>query len=213
MKEKKMAKARVLIVEDEAIIAADLKDGLTKMEYEVCGPAKSGEQAVSMALRQKPDVILMDIALAGTVDGISAARKIREKKDIPIIFLTAFSDDAILEKAKRATPSGYLIKPFQTRELQSTIEVVLHKADIERGLRDDNRQLTAALADARTLSNIYPICASCKRIRDKDGAWMQVESYFRKHAGAEFSHGICPECRPKLYPELEDNGKRREQRR
>jgi CheY-like chemotaxis protein len=126
--EKKMTEGRILIVEDEHIVAMGIKRMLKSLGYTVTGVASSGEDAISKAESTFPDVVLMDIMLKGDMDGVEAAREIRDKFDVPVVYLTAYSDSKILERAKRTEPFGYIIKPFDEKDLHSSIEVALHRA-------------------------------------------------------------------------------------
>jgi len=139
-----MTKTTILIVEDEAIVAADLAGKLGQLGYEVAGIAERGVEAVELALRLKPDVVLMDIRLKGAMDGIEAAEAIRRKIDLPLIYLTAHSDSATLERAKFSQPFGYILKPFEERELSTTIEMALFKHQSDRQLRESEARLKAA---------------------------------------------------------------------
>lgn len=130
-----MEKARILIVEDEAIISMDIKGILEGHGYTVADSAISGEEAVEKASRLKPDLILMDILLAGKIDGIEAAVQIRKKHDIPIIYITSYSDEAKLEKAKITEPYAYIIKPIKEKELYSNIEAALNRHNLELKLK------------------------------------------------------------------------------
>jgi DNA-binding NarL/FixJ family response regulator len=136
-----MLNAKIMIVEDERVVAADLADKLAAMRYSVCGKAYSGEQALSIAEKQLPDLVLMDIKLEGPMDGIETAGLIKNRYDIPVIYLTAFSDEQILQRAKVAEPFGYLVKPVQLRELRSNIEIALFKARMEKKLRNAHQML------------------------------------------------------------------------
>jgi CheY-like chemotaxis protein len=189
-----MSTAQIMVVEDESLIAEDIRDSLEKLGYEVCQTVATGEEAVDGALDLEPDLILMDIMLQGELDGIEAAELIRKENDIPIIFLSSFADDTMLTRAKLATPLGYLVKPFENRELRATIEMALykHRADQERERLI--RELEQANAEIKKLRGILPICAYCKKIRNDEGYWNEVEVYIRDHSEAKFSHGICPDC-------------------
>jgi PAS domain S-box-containing protein len=129
----------VLIVEDEAIVAADLKMRLTLQGYRVVGTTSSGEAAVELAARERPQLVLMDIQLEGEMDGIEAADHIRRRFHLPVVFLSAFSEDATLERAKRAEPFGYILKPFEDRELKTTLDMALYKHQAEETIRHLNR--------------------------------------------------------------------------
>ena len=126
---------RILVVEDEAVIALRLQKRLSEMGYDVPDVAYSGEEAVEKAGRLRPDLVLMDVMIPGKLDGIEAAKIMKAQFDIPIIFLTAFSEDKIIENAKQAEPFGYILKPFQDREIKAAIEVALYKKEIEEKLR------------------------------------------------------------------------------
>lgn len=129
--------ASIMVVEDEKIVARDLKLSLESLGYQVPAIVASGELAIQQALNLRPDLILMDICLQGNIDGIKAAGIIVENLDIPIVYLTAHSDDATLGQAVLTRPFGYLIKPFEERELRTVIEVALHKYELERQLKDN----------------------------------------------------------------------------
>jgi PAS domain S-box-containing protein len=317
---------RILIAEDDGIIAARLRNFLTKLGYAVPAVVASGEEAVRQAAAVRPELVLMDIRLAGDLDGIEAGGQIRTDLGIPLVYLTAYMDDALLQRAKRTEPYGYLVKPVQDRELRATVEVALYKHRMDRQLRESEEryravvsqsveaitlfeaetgclleannafqrmlgytaqeipaltiyevlahdqaatdldlalvlkkrqaalgerrfsrkggclvdvdvsvslitrearpvvclvahditerkqaerqreslvtELQEALGQVKTLSGLLPICASCKRIRDDDGAWQPVEAYIRERSNAEFTHGLCPDCIRKLYPQF-----------
>jgi len=132
----KMKKARILIVEDEAIVSEDLEIAIDDIGYEVVGSVVSTDDAIKKAIDLKPDLILMDIILKGKKNGIDASYEIKEKLDIPVIFLTAFSDIELIEKAKDTEPYAYIIKPFQERELLASIEIALFKSQMEKNLKE-----------------------------------------------------------------------------
>jgi PAS domain S-box-containing protein len=129
--------SRILIVEDEMIISMEIKQKLKVMGYDIAGQVISGEAAIQKAGETNPDLILMDIRLKGEMDGITAAKRIMDLYDIPIIFLTAHSDKATLERAIAVSPSGYLLKPFKERELMTNIEMSLHKHRIKQKVRGE----------------------------------------------------------------------------
>src|SRR3989337_1291461 len=118
---------KILVVEDESIVAEDIRKSLLNMGYSVPSIASSGEEAIKKASEHKPDLVLMDIMLEGEIDGIKAADIIRSSSDIPVIFQTAYSDDKILARAKITEPFGYIIKPFKERELRINIKIALYK--------------------------------------------------------------------------------------
>jgi PAS domain S-box-containing protein len=126
----------IFIVEDEGIVANDIRETLISLGYGVAGTAKTGESAVEKVAEVLPDLVLMDIHLAGTMDGIEAAGLIHSHHGTPVIFLTAYADNALLERAKGAEPYGYIIKPYDERSLRSTIEMALHKHTIGQRLKE-----------------------------------------------------------------------------
>jgi PAS domain S-box-containing protein len=147
-----MRKIRVLIVEDETIIALDVQGILNGLGYEIAGIAGTGETAVEKARTLKPDIILMDILLAGQMDGIEAAREIRKTNDIPIIYLTANADQATVDRARDTQPYAYLNKPIHERDLYSNIESAWTKHRMELRLRESERRFRDALANARLIA-------------------------------------------------------------
>ncbi|MBI5664810.1 MAG: PAS domain S-box protein [Nitrospirae bacterium] len=140
-----MGKAKILIVEDEAIIAKDLQWRLEGMGYDAPLIVATGQEAINTAHETAPDLILMDIMLLGPMDGIEAANRIREKADIPVIYLTAYADEEVLERAKITEPFGYLIKPIGDRELHGNIEITLHKHRVDKKLRENEKWLYTVL--------------------------------------------------------------------
>jgi len=140
-----MARARIMVVEDESIIAMDIKRMLEAQGYDVPATASSGEQAVARAEQTRPDLILMDIILKGDMDGIDAAEQIHGRFDIPIIYLTAYADETTLSRARATEPFGYLIKPFEERELKSTIEMALYKSAMDRKLKESRQWLITTM--------------------------------------------------------------------
>jgi diguanylate cyclase (GGDEF)-like protein/PAS domain S-box-containing protein len=135
----------LLVVEDEAVVAMDIAGQLRDMGYRVCGCVDNGRDAIVRARADRPDLVLMDVVLEGDMDGIAAAAAIGAELQIPILFLTAYSDDQTVDRAASAMPYGYLTKPFQGRELRAVIEVALRKAEVERALRDKERWLSSVL--------------------------------------------------------------------
>ncbi|MBF0390974.1 MAG: response regulator [Desulfamplus sp.] len=133
--------AKILIVEDERVVAMSIEDALIGMGHTVCGIASSGEQARLLSASNNPDLVMMDIKLKGAADGIETAKKLKELYDIPVIFLTAYSDQQILERAKLVEPLGYILKPCKVDVLKSVVEIALYKAEMEKKLQQINHQL------------------------------------------------------------------------
>ena len=123
-----------MIVEDEWTVAEDIKISLQNLGYTISSVTSSGKEAIQKAEEDRPDLVLMDIVLQGEMDGIEAANQIRSRFNIPIVYLTAYADDKVLERAKITEPSGYIVKPFINEDLKIAIEIALykHKAKKER---------------------------------------------------------------------------------
>jgi PAS domain S-box-containing protein len=134
-----MNQNRLLIVEDEAIVALDIRTRLNGLGYDPVGHAITGEQALELAGELRPHLVLMNIRLQGDLDGIAAAQEIRRRFHIPVIFLTAFAENDTLERAELAEPYGFILKPFDDRELKSAIEIALYKHQAEKEIRHLNR--------------------------------------------------------------------------
>lgn len=307
--------SRLLIVEDEALVADDLEQRLTRLGYQVAGLADNGVEALRLASESRPDLVLSDIQIKGPSDGIQVAGELHRKLDIPVVFLTAHADEATFRQAKASFPYGYILKPYGDTDLRTAIEIALIRHGAEQKVRRAERlldatlrsigeaviatdttggitflnpaaevllgvqatgclgqelgsvlrieessenipetmagssartrllisaagpkhpvdytrtpildaqgrsigeirvlrnaserhrheaererliaELQSALANVKTLGGLLPICAWCKKIRDDQGYWEQIESYLGKHSKAGFTHGICPEC-------------------
>jgi two-component system, sensor histidine kinase and response regulator len=147
--------ARILVVEDDRVLALHLAETLDDLGYTVAGTATRGEEAIDLAQRLHPQLILMDVGLAGDIDGIAAAETIRDEHDVPVVFLTAHADDDTLQRATHSDASAFLVKPLKAPDLRCVIEIALHKhaADVrlrenERWLESTLQQRTAALESA-----------------------------------------------------------------
>lgn len=136
-------KPRVLVVEDELVVARDIAQQLIDLGYTPVGSASRGEEAITLVAELRPDLVLMDIQLAGQMDGISAAQIIRTQHAIPVVFLTAFAADEVLARAKLTEPFGYILKPFSERELRTVLAMALYKHQAEAKLLNSTRQLKA----------------------------------------------------------------------
>jgi CheY-like chemotaxis protein len=194
-----MEKARILVVEDEAVVAMDIADTLWKLGHEVTGSVPSGERAIASVKENRPDLIFMDIGLEGQLDGIETAAQIRSQYNILVIFLTAFVDEKTLDRAKGTVPAGYITKPFEENDLKIAIEVGLFRAKLETERKALIKELQEAMSKIKTLSGLIPICAWCKKIRDDRGYWQTVEQYIGEYSQAEFTHGMCSEMPEKIY--------------
>lgn len=135
----------MLIVEDETIVAMDIKSRLKNLNYSVTPAASTGEMAIKIAEETYPDIVLMDIMLGENMDGVETAEKIRGLFDIPVIYLTAYADEKTLSRAKITKPFGYILKPFEEMELHAAIEIAIYNHKLERELRESKKWLHAAL--------------------------------------------------------------------
>jgi PAS domain S-box-containing protein len=148
---------KLLLVEDEAFIALEIRSRLQSLGYEVCAIAASGRDALTKASDLRPDLVLMDIRLPGGMSGIEAAVRVRDEYGIPVVFLTALADEETLSQARAAEPYGYLLKPFQERELRIGIEMALHQHAMERRIRESEekfRLVTESIDDVFWLNSL-----------------------------------------------------------
>jgi two-component system, cell cycle sensor histidine kinase and response regulator CckA len=137
--------ARILVAEDETLIADELEERLRRMGLDVVGCVTTAEEALNLADGSRPDVVLMDIRLKGSMDGIEAADVLRTRHHVPVVYLTAHSDDATIHRAKLTEPYGYLLKPFDELDLRVALEMALHKHETERRLRESEQRLATTL--------------------------------------------------------------------
>lgn len=140
-----MNKKRIFVVEDESIVSLEIQTRLRALGYEIAGSAASGEEAIRKILDSKPDLVLMDIRIKGDIDGIETAAEVRKHLETPVIFLTAYADETTLQRAKITNPFGYIIKPFEERELSINIEIALYKDHTQKLLREKDKWLSTIL--------------------------------------------------------------------
>jgi AmiR/NasT family two-component response regulator len=181
----------VLIAEDDYLVSKMITGLLKEIGGTVVGGAVDGLETVEMTQSLQPDVVLMDIKMPD-MDGLEATRLIFERCPTP----------GLVEEASAAGAGAYLVKPPNAREMERAITIAIARFDDLMELRRLNAELEDALAQVQTLSGLLPICSSCKKIHDDEGYWHQVEVYIQDHSDVLFSHGPCPECMKKLYPEI-----------
>ena len=145
-----MSNAKILIVEDEVIVAMNIEKRLQNSGYNVTGIASSSDQALAKIEIEKPDLVLMDIKIKGVLDGIDTADLIRKRYDLPIIYLTSYTDEETFNRAKLTEPFGYLIKPFETKELNRIIEMALYKNEINKKLLKNQQRFEIAVNAGKT---------------------------------------------------------------
>ncbi len=195
-------KAQILIAEDEPTVAQDLKCRLESLGYDVVGITNCGEHAVSLAESLRPDLVLMDIQLAGDMDGIQAAEQIRKFR-IPLVFVSGYCDSPVLQRAQLTEPYGYVLKPYRTSDLKISVELSLQRYRAEQEREQLVKRFHEVLASVKTLTGRLSICCYCKKIKDEAGNWPDVETYLTKHSHASFTHGMCPECFAQVKKRIE----------
>lgn len=157
-----MPKPKILIVEDDGIVAMDIEGRLIKLGYDVCGKKASGEGAIEVVKNESPDLVLMDIVLKGNLDGIETSEIIQSRFGVPIVFLTAHADEERFERAKITTPFGYIIKPFRDKELKITIEMALFKNIADNKFRHaekEKQELQLMLINSQKMEAIGQLAA------------------------------------------------------
>lgn len=222
----------ILIVDDAPENLKLLSDTLTPEGYHVLS-AESGELALAAVAAQPPELVLLDIRMPGMdgFEVYRRLKARAESRDIPVIFLSAITEMVRRVEGLKLGAVDFISKPFQIEELLARVQTQLElrrlrvqleqqaaglqrandqlqnemaeRTRTEQALREKNAALSAALAKVKLLGGLLPICSGCKRIRDDQGYWSQVDSYVQEHSEATFTHGLCPDCIKKLYPELE----------
>jgi DNA-binding NarL/FixJ family response regulator len=183
---------RVLVAEDEALVAEMIEGLLSEIGCSVAGRASDGREAVARTRELLPDVVLMDLEMPGG-DGVEATRQIHAAGLAPVVVLTAHVTRDWHDRAVRAGAGGYLGKPVTARALEHTIRVA--RARFRERVELEARIATLAGALERALSRgMLPVCAECRRVRDDDRYWQEVESYISGRTEDDFVHGLCPDC-------------------
>lgn len=199
---------RVLIAEDDFLVKAEVVRILKNKSYDIVGQASSGREALELTLAQHPDVILMDIKMP-ELNGLEATRLIQEQWPTPVVILTAHESRDLVDEAGKAGAGAYLTKPVRAEELERALTIAMARHDdlmalkkLNNELAIKNQELEIALSEIKTLRDILPICSFCKKIRDDEGYWQQVDQYISQNTYTKFSHGICEDCLEKHYPEF-----------
>ena len=197
---------KVLIVDDEAVIRRLLETSFKTWGYEVV-TASGGEQAWEILKQDDaPALAILDWTMPG-MDGLELCKKVRalQKSKKPyLIFVTAKARTQDIVTGLEAGADDYIVKPFQREELHARVRVGERLLELQAMLADRVRELEDALARVKQLQGLLPMCSYCRKIRDDRNYWQQVETYVEEHSNAQFTHGICPECREKyVEPELE----------
>jgi phosphoserine phosphatase RsbU/P len=186
---------RILIAEDDPVSRCVLQATLVKSGYDVT-VACDGHEAWQALEGDAPAIAILDWMMPG-IDGVELCRRVRA---IPtttptyLILLTAKSESGDIVQGLDAGADDYVTKPFDRQELQARIQVGLRVSELQRSLADRVADLETALARVKQLQGLLPICSYCKKVRDDQNYWQQVDSYISKHSEVEFSHSICPSC-------------------
>jgi DNA-binding response OmpR family regulator len=220
----------ILIVDDAPANLRLLTDTLKPAGYRVL-PAKSGEAALAALATSQPDLIILDIRMPGMggFEFCRQLKARPASRDIPVIFLSAVTAVDERVEALKLGAVDFVAKPFQVEELLARVQLQLElrrlrlrteqqaaglqrandelqrenaeRVRTEQALREKNAELETALAKVKMLSGLLPICSGCRKVRDDQGYWGQVENYIEQHSNVTFSHGLCPDCLKRLYPE------------
>tara|TARA_B110000285_G_scaffold145405_1_gene162351 strand:- start:2416 stop:3165 length:750 start_codon:yes stop_codon:yes gene_type:complete len=165
----------ILVTEDESIVRKDIERCLGNLGYNVIASADNGEDAISLAMKHKPDLALMDIMIKGDMNGIAAAEEIKRNMDIPVVFLTAYADESTLNEAKMAEPHGYILKPFKDVDIQTAIEMALHKHGKEREIKQETEFLRS-LQEHKEDSDVIFVKNRSRLVRVKNEDLLFVEA-------------------------------------
>jgi len=194
---------RVLIAEDDLTSHKILKAVLDKWGYEVVSTYNGREAWKALRDADSPRLAILDWMMP-EMDGIEIIRKIRERSELKtmyIILLTAKGRKEDIVSGLETGADDYIAKPFDREELHARVQVGQRVLELQSALEDRIKELQDALDQIKTLKGLVPMCASCKKIRDDEGYWQEVEAYMMEHSEMEFSHGLCPDCLKKHYPE------------
>lgn len=195
---------RIVIAEDESLVAEMITGMLAELGHTVVGWAVDGVEAIKMTQQLQPTAVLMDIKMPD-MDGLEAARRIADSCPTPVVVLTAYETQEMIEQASAARVGAYLTKPPNGQDMQRALTIAVARFTDMQELRRLNDELQAALETVNTLSGLLPICSHCKKIRDGKDQWYPLEVYISQHSKAEFSHGVCPACVQAHYPEFTDD--------
>ncbi len=196
--------SKILVVDDNTANIDVMLSFLEVEGYDI-SIATDGETAVRVANHNHPDLILLDVMMPG-IDGYETCRRLKKQpatQTIPIIFVTAKKEVDDIVQGFNSGGVDYISKPFRKQEVLSRIGTHLRLQFLAATQEKLIERLNQALAKVKTLEGLLSICSSCKKIRDKNGAWHSIESYISKRTDVEFSHGICMECAAKLYPDFD----------
>ena len=210
--------ARVLVTDDDPEVLALSSSVLTRAGYEVL-EAATGAECLQTVREFHPDLILLDVQLPD-ISGVAVCKSIKDDPELLDIFVILQSGIQVSSEVQAdgldVGADGYVVKPISNKELVARVQAMERIKRAEDALREHEKQqaklvaeLREALAEIKTLKGFIPICASCKKIRDDEGYWNQLEAYISAHTDAVFSHGLCPECAEKYMTEIRDRYKKK----
>jgi CheY-like chemotaxis protein len=196
---------KVLIADDDPTMREVLRHLVTDAGYEIV-LATNGEEALAMAEREGPEIVLTDWMMPG-IDGVELCEKIRAvapgRPYIYVIMLTVRETKADVSQGLTAGADDYIVKPFDPGELLARLRAGERIIRLESMLRRRNEELEDSLQTIRQLKSLLPICMFCKKVRDDKNYWQQIDAYIHEHTGTDFTHGVCPDCMKKHYPEIQ----------
>jgi PleD family two-component response regulator len=205
MSPKKTDEIRILVVDDNANVARGTARLLEQAGY-VIAATSNGLEAMAAMPTFRPDLVLTDRDMPG-MDGLALCQRIKADPALADVLVILNSGTFTLSEDQTAGlnsgADGYIARPIANRELVARVDAYVRILRLNRSLREKNTELEAALAKVKLLSGLVPICSGCKQIRDDKGYWSEVESYVQKHSEAKFTHGLCPKCTQKYFPDLE----------
>ncbi len=194
---------RVMVVDDEAVITTQLEERLKSMEYDVVGTASSAEESVSLARELCPDLVLMDIVMKGELDGIDAARTIKEDMDIPVIFLTAYADDKFINRAMQVEPFGYIVKPYRESEIKANIEIALYRKELERDQKQAEQRIRKLFLAIEHNPYMIMIMDAEGQVEYANSSFVQLTRYsMNEVVGKNASFLKSDDISPELYSGL-----------
>ena len=195
---------KMLIAEDDATSRNMLAAVLRKCGYDVVATANGAQAWAALQEPNPPRLVVLDWIMP-ELDGLEVVRRVRAQPIDPppyILMLTSKGGKADIISGLEGGANDYLSKPFDPGELRARVEVGRRMLELQAALADRIEELGRAMAEIKTLRGIVPICATCKKIRNDKGFWQQVEVYMHAHSEVEFSHGMCPDCLRKFYPDI-----------
>ncbi len=207
--------ALIFIVDDDVVSIDMMQAVLAKKGFKSIVSFADAREGLEAAFREKPDLIILDIVMPD-MDGFSFCEQLkgrRETADIPVIMVTggALEREETIERTFEAGSFDFITKPVNATELHTRCRSALTLKKAHDRLKEEvetrrqaEQELRAAFERIKKLSGLLPICASCKKIRDDQGYWQNLERYIHEHSDAQFSHSLCPECAQRLYPDLSD---------